>query len=63
MPAGQIYVGCTESEITFVYNAQGCIYSPGRGIWKGMERSSKTGADKKSLMTTFECFLTTTAGV
>ena len=38
-------------------------YSPGRGIWSGVEKSSKTGQGKKSLISTFVCFLTAAAKV
>ena len=32
--------------------------SPGRGIWGGLGRSSKSGQGMKSLISTFACFLT-----
>ena len=38
-------------------------YSPGRDIWNGMGKSSKSGQGKKSLISTFACFLTATAEV
>ena len=37
------------------------IYNPGQNIWKKIEKSSKTGQDKKSLISTFASFLTATA--
>ena len=39
------------------------VYNPGQGIWSGIEKSSKTGQDKKSLISTSACFLTATAKV
>ena len=38
-------------------------YDPGQGIWNEIEKSSKTGQSKKSLISTFACFLTATAKV
>ena len=38
-------------------------YNPGQNICNRMEKSSKTGQDKESLISTFACFLTATAGV
>ena len=35
------------------------IYNPGQNIWNKIEKSSKTGQDKKSLISTFACFLIT----
>ena len=32
-------------------------------IWNKLKKSSKTGQDKKSLISTFACFLTATAKV
>ena len=34
------------------------IYNPGQDILNKIEKSSKTGQDKKSLISTFACFLT-----
>ena len=34
-----------------------------QNIWNKLEKSSKTGQGKKSLMSTFACFLTATAKV
>ena len=34
-----------------------CFYNLGQSIWNKLEKSSKPGQDKKSLMPTFECFL------
>ena len=39
------------------------IYSRMQDIWNKLERSSKTGQDKKSLASTFACFLTAAAKV
>ena len=33
-------------------------YNLGQNIWYKIEKSSKTGHDKKSLISTFACFLT-----
>ena len=38
-------------------------YNPGQDIWNKTEKSSKTGQDKKSLISTFACFLTAAAKV
>ena len=38
-------------------------YNPGQNIWNKIEKSSKTGQGKKSLISTFACFLTATAKV
>ena len=32
------------------------FYDPGQNIWHKIEKSSKTGGDKKSLISTFACF-------
>ena len=37
--------------------------NPGQNIWNKIEKSSKTGQGKKSLITTFACFLTAIAKV
>ena len=34
------------------------IYNPGQNIWNKIEKSSKTGQIKKSLISKFACFLT-----
>ena len=39
----------------------GGIYSPGQGIWGNIEKSSEAGQERKSLITTFVCFLTAIA--
>ena len=39
------------------------IYNPGQNIWNRIEKSSKTGQDKKSLISTFACFSTAAAKV
>ena len=38
-------------------------YNHMQNIWNKLEKSSKTGQGKKSLMSTFACFLTATAKV
>ena len=38
-------------------------YNPGQNIWNKIEKFSKTGQDKKSLISPFACFLTATAKV
>ena len=38
-------------------------YKPGQNIWNKIEKSSKTGQEKKSLISTFACFLTGIAKV
>ena len=38
-------------------------YNPGQNIWNKIEKSSKTGQEKKSLISNFACFLTATAQV
>ena len=47
----------------FVFIAQKEIYNHMQNIWNKLEKSSKTGQGKKSLMSTFACFLTATAKV
>ena len=37
--------------------------NPGQNIWNKVEKSSKSGQDMKSLISTFACFLTTIAKV
>ena len=39
------------------------IYNPMQNIWNKLEKYSKTGQDKKRLISTFACFLTATAKV
>ena len=55
-----VYIDCevTLKILEFILN-----YNPGQSIWSRIEKSSKTGQDKKSLMSTFACFLTATAKV
>ena len=38
-------------------------YNPGKNFWNKIEKSSETGQDKKSLISTFACFLTATAKI
>ena len=40
-----------------------CFYNPEQNIWNKEEKSSKTGHHKKSLISTFACFLTAIAKV
>ena len=35
-----------------------CLDNPGPDIWNRLEKSNKTGQEKKSLISTFACFLT-----
>ena len=37
--------------------------NPAQNIWNKIEKSSKTGEEKKSLISAFACFLTATAKV
>ena len=39
------------------------IDNPGQGTWSRIEKSSKTGQEKKGLISTFACFLTAIAKV
>ena len=34
------------------------FYNLGKNIWKKIEKSGKTGQDKKILVSTFACFVT-----
>ena len=38
-------------------------YNPGQSIWNKIEKSSKTGRDKKGLVSTFACLLIAAAKV
>ena len=40
-----------------------CFYNPGQNIWNKIGKSSKTERDKKGVLSTFACFLTTIAKV
>ena len=40
-----------------------CSDNPGQYIWAKIETSSKIGEDKKSLVSTFACFVTAIAKV
>ena len=56
----------TNFKISILYWVSGTfdkfkIYNPGKNIWNKIEKSSKIGQDKKSLISTFACFLTVTA--
>ena len=48
-----------KSEITCL----GYSYNPGQNIWNKIEKSSKTGQDKKSLTSAFLCSFTAIAKV
>ena len=39
------------------------ICKPGQNIWNKLKKSSKTGQEKKSLVSIFVCFLTAIAKV
>ena len=41
----------------------GAAYNPGQNIWHKIEKSRKTGQEKKSLISNFACFLTAIAKV
>ena len=55
---------CTNlfSKSRFCYLAASYLQSWTK-YWGKIEKSSKTGSDKKSLVSTFACFLTATAKV
>ena len=44
-------------------NVSHVTYNPGQNIWNKIEKYSKIGQDKKSLTSTFACFLTDIAKV
>ena len=48
-----------EGTVKAAYGAG--IYNPMWDIWSGLGGSSKTGRGKKSLISTFACFLTAAA--
>ena len=50
---------CNIYEVASVTSA----YNPMQNVWNKLEKSSKTGQDKKSLISTSACFLTATAKV
>ena len=50
-------------QLLFRYFFKGYTYNPEQNIWNKLEKSSKTGQDKRSLISTFACFLTGTAKV
>ena len=43
-----------------LYVCSSDTYNPGQSIWNKIEKSSKTGHDKKSLISTLAYFLTVT---
>ena len=53
-----IYKGLCQQYLKLIAS-----YNPGQGIWNKIEKSSKTGQDKKVLVSTFACFLTVAAKV
>ena len=60
----RIYVADLERENPRFFNSE-CKSSnnPGQNILNKIEKSSKTGQGKKSLISTFACFLAATAKV
>ena len=48
-------------EMFLQFSFENC--NPGENSWNKIEKSSKTGQDKKSSISTFTCFLTATAKV
>ena len=50
-----------QKQITKIRHKQ--AYNPGQNIWNKMEKSSKTGQEKKSLVSNFVCVLTANAKV
>ena len=49
-------------KIELIFQGQPAPHNPGQNIWNKIEKSSKTGQGKKSLISTFACFLTATEG-
>ena len=45
-------------KITIKFYMFELVYNPGQNIWNKMQQSSKTGQEKKSLVSIFACFLT-----
>ena len=45
------------------YTSGKLLYNPGQNMWNKIEKSSKTGQVKKSLISTFACFLSAIAKV
>ena len=60
---------CTKINISLIVIRFFCsqtfkqTYNPGQNIWNKLEKSSKIGQKKESLITTFACFLTAIAKV
>ena len=50
-------------KIELIFQGHPAPHNPGQNIWNKIKKSSKTGQDKKSLISTFACFLTATAKV
>ena len=38
-------------------------FNPGQSIWNKIEKSSKTGQEKKSLISSFACYMTAIADI
>ena len=53
---------CPEYQ-NFQFKPKFGTYNPMQNIWNKLEKSSKTGQDKKRLISIFVCFLTATAKV
>ena len=56
-----IHFSCWFCDHFFAWN--NWIHNPGQNIWNKIEKPSKIGQDKKSLISTFACFLTATPKV
>ena len=57
------YWSIEESKFSSLVLSLICFYNLGQNIWNKLEKYSKPGQDKKSLMPTFACFLTIIAKV
>ena len=53
----------TNGKLTVKVVKKVLIYNPMQNIWNKLEKFRKTGKDKKSLISTFPCFLNATAKV
>ena len=53
----------TNGKLTVKVVKKVLIYNPMQNIWNKLEKFRKTGQDKKSLISTFPCFLNATAKV
>ena len=45
-----------KMKITIEFYIFELVYNPGQNIWNKIEKYSKIGRDKKSLISTFACF-------